>query len=84
LKGDVSHNWSTVSEINNYYFEIERSIDNTEWNAIGKVKGDGTANSINSYSFWDNTRTNLPQHSGLLFYRLMQSDFDGSSVYSKL
>ncbi|MBK7255806.1 MAG: hypothetical protein IPI04_18315 [Ignavibacteria bacterium] len=46
-------NWSTSSETNNYGFDIERSLINTEWNKIGFVSGNGTSSSINNYLFED-------------------------------
>jgi photosystem II stability/assembly factor-like uncharacterized protein len=72
-------NWSTSSELNNRGFEIEKSIDKTDWEIIGFIEGNGTTTEINSYSFVDKNIT-----SGKQKYRLKQIDFDGSFEYSKI
>lgn len=70
--------WFTANEINTAHFIIERSIDGSNFNSIGKVlaKGDG------SYTFTDAllTNTNLPS---TIYYRLQMVDKDGSFTYSK-
>jgi hypothetical protein len=69
--------WQTVSEINNDYFSIERSVDGVNFEKIGEVSGQGSSNAINDYSFTDEN----PLH-GINYYRLQQIDFDGTSAYS--
>ncbi len=82
--------WTTATETNNMGFEIERSqrsetgrqpgsINNGLWKRVGYVKGNGTTTQQNTYSFTDNSIT-----SGYYSYRLHQTDFDGSSTYSKV
>lgn len=68
--------WSTASELNNDYFEIQRSQNNI-WETIGNVKGKGYSNELTYYTFTDNNPL-----SGLNYYRLKQVDFDGSIDYS--
>lgn len=47
-------NWSTFSESNTAYFEIERSIDQKSFNRIGKVSGAGVGDFLDQeYSFVD-------------------------------
>ncbi len=76
---EVQLYWQTVTEINNYGFEIERKIDNAGWENIGFEKGQGTTTSNMVYSF-----TDKGFKSGLKFnYRLKQIDFDGEYEYSK-
>lgn len=70
-------NWQTVTEVNNYGFEIERSTDKAVWNKIGFVQGAGNSNSPKNYSYTDNTAV-----SGKYFYRLKQLDTDGTFDYS--
>ncbi|MES2381055.1 MAG: T9SS type A sorting domain-containing protein [Bacteroidota bacterium] len=72
-------NWSTASEINNNYFEVERSLDAKNYTTIGKVKGNGNTNIISNYQFIDNT-----QVSTTVYYRLKQVDFDGKFTYSDI
>ncbi len=82
-------NWETVSEINNYGFDIERSSylhssfsnSNTKsrllFEKIGFVEGNGNSNSSKYYSFVDDN----PMKSNAI-YRLKQIDFDGKYEYS--
>ncbi len=69
--------WSTASELNNDYFEVQRSLDATTWNTIGTVTGHGTSNVINSYQFNDENPEN-----GINYYQLKQVDYDRKSVHS--
>lgn len=73
--------WITASELNNYGFEIERSINNSELVSIGFVKGKGTTTETNYYSYIDN-----PYESNKLQinYRLKQIDYDGTYTYSNI
>lgn len=74
----VHLSWKTANEVNNDYFEIERSKDGKSWGAIEWIKGKGNTFSENKYY----TRDNFPLE-GLNFYRLTQTDFDGSKKYSR-
>jgi len=79
----VKLNWLTITEKNNYGFEIERSKNSTDksdnWEKIGFVKGKGTTTEIQSYAFNDEY---LP--AGKYSYRLKQIDFDGTTSYSNI
>lgn len=72
----IQLNWSTATENNNDYFEIERTQDGTHWETITHVSGAGTSTTYHEYSFLD--RTPLP---GTNYYRLKQVDFDGTAKY---
>jgi hypothetical protein len=71
--------WSTSSETNNSHFEIQRSVDGKNFEAIGKVKGSGNSNRSVNYSFTDKEAATTKT----TYYRLKQVDFDGKSEYSK-
>ncbi|WP_420582374.1 T9SS type A sorting domain-containing protein [Reichenbachiella sp.] len=73
----VNLSWRTASELNNDYFEVQRSIDNKDWKRIGKVDGVGTTNEMQSYSFTDYS------NAGVAYYRLKQVDYDGQFEYSE-
>lgn len=73
----VKLNWSTASENNNAYFTIERSADGNTWNEVKKVKGAGTSVVTTNYQSYDESPLN-----GTSYYRLKQTDIDGSSSYS--
>lgn len=65
-------------EVNEYYvagYQVEKSADGITYTTIGHVdsKGDGT----NSYSFTEATML-----SGASFYRIKQTDLDGTSTWS--
>ena len=80
----VKLNWKTETEVRNYGFDVERSIDAkndskfTKWRKIGFVNGNGNSNSPKEYSFTDN---DIGQ--GKYLYRLKQIDTDGSFKYSQ-
>ncbi|MEP7170434.1 MAG: T9SS type A sorting domain-containing protein, partial [Bacteroidota bacterium] len=86
VKFDATYNgksvdlkWITASEKNNDYFTVERTKNGNDFLTITKVPGAGTSTSAHYYSANDET----PQN-GISFYRLMQTDFDGQSSFSKL
>jgi hypothetical protein len=75
-EGFVRLDWMTLSEINSYGFEILRSTDSLEAYATlpnGRVPGHGTTNEPHTYAFVDST-----VHIGFWFYRLKQTDLDGT------
>jgi hypothetical protein len=78
LKNDVVHlDWSTASEINNEYFEIERSQNGQEWQVVATQKGAGNSTQILYY-----TDEDLQPLNGVSYYRLKQVDFDGQFAVS--
>lgn len=72
--------WSTVSEINNDYFSIEYSYDGVDWTEINKVYGAGNSNEVIHYSHYDFDCF----HNQLVYYRIVQVDFDGTKSSSKV
>lgn len=70
--------WATATELNNSYFEIQRSTDGAEFVKIGKVDGAGTTNLQQEYLYVDNS-----PYSGKNYYQLKQVDFDNKASYSK-
>jgi hypothetical protein len=74
-------NWKTVTETNNYGFEVERCALSTErqaWNKIGFVSGNGNSSSDKEYSFTDKNISGGSKFN----YRLKQIDNDGTFEYS--
>lgn len=71
--------WTTASETNNYKFEIERSNDAVVFSKLGQIPGAGTSVVPLDYSFTDS----MPM-SGVNYYRLSQTDFDGTKSYSQI
>jgi hypothetical protein len=76
-KGQVLLTWATATEENNAYFQVERSLDGLNFSAIGQVKGHGTTNQAQQYSFRD-----VKPVTGTLYYRLKQVDLNGDSELS--
>ncbi|MBK7867397.1 MAG: T9SS type A sorting domain-containing protein [Ignavibacteriales bacterium] len=77
LNGKVDLAWQTASETNNKGFEIERSLDNTNFSVVGYVDGRGTTTQTSVYNFSDKFDVN-----GTVYYRLKQIDFDGTTALS--
>lgn len=71
LKDKVSLSWSTASELNFDYFSVERSEDGLTFSEVAQVKGHGTTNERNDYTFDDR----FP-FTGKSYYRLKSVDFD--------
>ncbi len=76
---EVTLSWKTITEVNNYGFNIEKKLANSsQWHDIGFVVGHGNSNSPKVYSFIDESVS-----PGNYFYRLKQVDNDGKFTYSK-
>lgn len=71
--------FTTATETNNDYFQIERSTDSRSWKKLGTIAGAGTTQQEQQYRFLDEAP--LP---GLNYYRVKQVDFDGSFSYSAI
>jgi hypothetical protein len=71
----VNLNWRTASEINNNYFTLERSIDGLNWELLNEVKGIGNSSSTTEYKQLDKA-----PYKGVSYYRLKQTDFDGTEA----
>ena len=79
-KKDVTLNWSTLLEINNSGFDIERkNININDWSKIGFVTGNGNTNGQFNYIYTDR---NL--NTGKYNYRLKQIDVNGNFEYFNL
>jgi hypothetical protein len=76
----VNVNWSTATETNTNYFDLERSVDGVNYKSIFKVNGAGNSNSINTYSFIDEN----PASGFINYYRLREVDFNGHNKLSKV
>lgn len=74
-KNRVDNIWSTATEMNTNYFNIQKSIDNKNFETVGSIKAKGFAS---DYKFEDITTTT----NNKLFYRLEIIDNDGAKTYS--
>jgi hypothetical protein len=73
----VNCSWGTSTEINNDFFTLERSVDGVNFEVLGDVRGAGNYSGSLYYEFLDQEAYN-----GVSYYRLKQTDFDGTTSYS--
>jgi hypothetical protein len=70
--------WTTASEVNAAYYEIERSQDMLNWNSIGYELASGYSQQTQDYTFKDLHKSNFVE-----YYRLKQFDTNGHFFYSE-
>ncbi len=73
----VECRWITASEVNNDYFTVERSRNGIVYADIGRVEGAGNSSSPLHYALTDHD-----PYKGLSYYRLRQTDFDGTVTHA--
>ncbi len=71
-------NWQTATEKDNQGFKIERSAMGKVFETIGDVKGFGTSNQTQTYTFTDTDPLSM-----IGYYRLCELDNAGNKTYSK-
>ncbi|MBC7948867.1 MAG: T9SS type A sorting domain-containing protein [Chitinophagaceae bacterium] len=79
--GNNTLNWKTAGEKENSHFEIERSIDGTNFDAVGRVEGNLNTTSVKLYTFTD-LLAGL-QRVEKYYYRLKIVSVTGEKEYSK-
>jgi hypothetical protein len=79
VNNQVKTYWTTATEINNDYFTVERSKDAIHFEKVGVVQGAGNSNQILDYELYDDDPL-----SGVSYYRLKQTDFDGKFSFSNI
>ncbi|MBK9284459.1 MAG: T9SS type A sorting domain-containing protein [Sphingobacteriaceae bacterium] len=82
LQKNIELNWSTLSEKNFDYFELQKSKDATNFKTIAHIKSKSTnliSNTKLNYNFIDE----LP-YEGMNYYRLNQVNTDKSSSFSEV
>ncbi|MFH0894697.1 MAG: T9SS type A sorting domain-containing protein [Bacteroidota bacterium] len=75
----VDVKWTTLTETNSDYFTIEKTKDGNNFETVGIVKATGNSNSLLNYSL-----TDFNPYSGMSYYRLRETDFDGTEFTSNL
>ncbi len=70
--------WKTLSQVDNAYFEVEKSINGNEFVKIQTIDGAGTTNQIREYRMLDEDFTQSA------YYRLRQVDINGKFTYSQV
>ncbi|MEO1438733.1 MAG: T9SS type A sorting domain-containing protein, partial [Bacteroidota bacterium] len=71
--------WQTSTEINNDFFTVERAFDGIQFEPIERINGAGNSQQLLQYKTIDPK----PQI-GVNYYRLKQTDFDGTFTYSEI
>ena len=79
LDNAVELKWTTASEENNDYFTIERSANGLEFEELSRVDGAGNSFEILDYRLLDKRPI-----SGVSYYRLKQTDYDGTNATFKV
>ncbi len=64
--------WSTYSESNVDYFDLQYSLDGTDFPSLKKIKANGFSNAFTEYQVSDDVKP------GIIYYRLLEVDFDGT------
>ena len=72
--------WTTSSEKNNAFFEVQHSTNARDFEVLGNVKGHGTTYQTQNYRFTQE----YPDPSVVHYYRLRQVDTDGKYEFSFL
>ncbi len=75
----IALNWSTATETNNDYFDVERSIDGITYSNLGTLNGSGNSTHVIHYEFDD-----TDPFAGTNYYRIKQTDFNGQFSFSKI
>lgn len=74
---NIKLTWSTMTEENADYFQIEHSLDGQSFESIGMLNAEGNSNELLDYQFMDENVA-----PGVHYYRLKMVDFDGTFEYS--
>lgn len=76
--GFVEVEWTTASELNNDFFTVEKRFEDAEsFVPVAEVAGAGTTNRESRYRIEDYSVS-----PGTWYYRIKQTDFDGTYTYS--
>lgn len=78
-QNQVMTKWITASEINNDFFTLERSANGRDFVEIATIQGAGTSDQTIDYNYVDKDYLE-----GTSYYRLKQTDYDGTYAYSDM
>jgi hypothetical protein len=79
---DAKLSWTVENDVDNRYFELERSKDGREFKAFAKIDALGNGKAVNTYSLTDVRISNVG--SKVVYYRVKQVDKDGTITYSNI
>ena len=78
-KRHISLSWKTFGEKNSHFFEVQRSQDGIQFEALAQIEGAGDDELANSYHYLD-----VQPFEGTNLYRIKQISFDGTYEYAKI
>lgn len=78
VDGTVQLNWTTATEVNNDFFTVLRSGNGIDFEPLYQLPGAGNSNQLQHYTF-----TDVAPMDGINYYRIRQTDFDGTADYSR-
>ncbi|MEO1651982.1 MAG: T9SS type A sorting domain-containing protein [Bacteroidota bacterium] len=78
VDNQIELTWTTIQELDNRGFEVQRSRDALDFVPIAFVDGRGNSSQLQNYTYLDNPGV------GAWYYRLKQIDQDGSFSYSSI
>lgn len=70
--------WTTASELNSRFFEVQHSLDGRTFAAVGQVPAHQNTQQVSNYTFLHPAPGTPATH----YYRLRQVDLDGTSAFS--
>jgi hypothetical protein len=76
---DAFIQWSTSEEISADMYQVERSLDGSNWNTIAYVTAVGNSTALNNYSFTDKNVS-----AKIVYYRIKEVDIDGKTTYTAI
>lgn len=79
LRFSIVLRWVTTGELDVDYFEVESSLDNVQWNSVGRLAARLNPDALNTYSFED--KSNIR---GVNYYRIRQVDNNHEVTYSRI
>ena len=78
---EVELSWSTSTERNNSHFTIWRSEDGIIWSPITEIPGAINSTELINYNFVDKSIPKAIINKGTGYYKLSQTDYDGTIEY---
>lgn len=79
MKEFIFLEWKTTSEKNNDFFNILRSYDGIQFENIAKIDGAGNSSTVHYYVYKD-----YDAKTGMNYYKLKQTDYDGKNTLSDI
>ncbi len=71
IENEVALNWTSLTELDNDYYTIEKVNTSGAYKILGEIAGQGNSSRQNDYRFVD-----INPHAGINYYRLAQTDFN--------